>query len=383
MSPRLSLRRALLLGLASSLALVGCSSNQSSGTDTQAAGSGVGGTMAGTPTNGGGGAANSGGSGVVSPQAGTNAGGSTSASGGGQSATGGVSAQAGSAGHSSSSSGASGSGGRSATGGANSGGAPGSAGSASGGGSSGTQPNITIWIAGDSTVANGGPCPIGWGGQFKALFNAKVAVTNSAVGGRSVRTWLYDVQDTKDSAGECNLGKDAQGNPTVQARWTAMLNGMKSGDYLFIQFGINDGDSACPRHVGANAFKTSYGMLAQAAKDHGAQPVFITPVSQIACSGSTVSKGTREPYVTATKEAGTQFGVPVIDLNLLSTTLYQSLGFCPIPGGSDVSASTTGAVGTFFCDDHTHFDTSGAVQIAGLVAQAVRDQKLGLAAYLK
>jgi len=339
--------------------------------------------MAGTPTNGGGGAANSGGSGVVSPQAGTNAGGSTSASGGGQSATGGVSAQAGSAGHSSSSSGASGSGGRSATGGANSGGAPGSAGSASGGGSSGTQPNITIWIAGDSTVANGGPCPIGWGGQFKALFNAKVAVTNSAVGGRSVRTWLYDVQDTKDSAGECNLAKDAQGNPTVQARWTAMLNGMKSGDYLFIQFGINDGDSACPRHVGANAFKTSYGMLAQAAKDHGAQPVFITPVSQIACSGSTVSKGTREPYVTATKEAGTQFGVPVIDLNLLSTTLYQSLGFCPIPGGSDVSASTTGAVGTFFCDDHTHFDTSGAVQIAGLVAQAVRDQKLGLAAYLK
>src|SRR6478736_1159427 len=333
MSLRLSLRRALLLGLASSLALVGCSSNQSSGTDTQAAGSGVGGTMAGTPTNGGGGAANSGGSGVVSPQAGTNAGGSTSASGGGQSATGGVSAQAGSAGHSSSSSGASGSGGRSATGGANSGGAPGSAGSAGGGG--------------------------------------------------SVRTWLYDVQDTKDSAGECNLGKDAQGNPTVQARWTAMLNGMKSGDYLFIQFGINDGDSACPRHVGANAFKTSYGMLAQAAKDHGAQPVFITPVSQIACSGSTVSKCTREPYVTATKEAGTQFGVPVIDLNLLSTTLYQSLGFCPIPGGSDVSASTTGAVGTFFCDDHTHFDTSGAVQIAGLVAQAVRDQKLGLAAYLK
>ena len=26
--------------------------------------------------------------------------------------------------------------------------------------------------------------------------------------------------------------------------------GMKAGDYLFIQFGINDGDSACPRHVG-------------------------------------------------------------------------------------------------------------------------------------
>jgi lysophospholipase L1-like esterase len=245
------------------------------------------------------------------------------------------------------------------------------------------QQNLTIWIAGDSTVANGSSCPIGWGAQFKALFNTKVALTNSAVGGRSVRTWLYDVQDTKDSAGECNLAKDTAGNPTVQARWTAMLTGMKAGDYLFVQFGINDGDSTCPRHVGVSAFKTSYGLLAQAAKDRGAQAIFVTPVSQIACSGSTVSKGTREPYVTATKEAGTQFGVPVIDLNGLSVALYQSLGFCPIPGGSDVSATTTGAVGSFFCDDHTHFDTPGAQKIAGLVAQALRDQNIGLAAYLK
>lgn len=303
-------------------------------------------------------------------------------------ATGGWSGQGGKTGGGSSGAGGTGTGGKSGTAGAagmtSSAGASNTAGNTGSGGSGGgSQPNITVWIAGDSTVANGGPCPIGWGGQFKALFNPKVAVTNSAVGGRSVRTWLYSVQDTKDSAGECNLAKDAQGNPTVQARWTSILNGMKSGDYLFIQFGINDGDSACPRHVGSSAFKTTYGLLAQAAKDRGAQPVFVTPVSQILCSGSTVSKGTREPYVTATKEAGTQYGVPVIDLNSLSTTLYQSLGFCPIPGGGDVSDTTTGAVGAFFCDDHTHFDTPGAVQIAGLIAQAVREQKLGLAAYLK
>ena len=264
-------------------------------------------------------------------------------------------------------------------------GAGGGSGSSGGGsaGAGGVLPNVTVWIAGDSTVATGGPCPIGWGGQFKALFNSKVSVTNSAVGGRSVRTWLYDPQSTKDSTGECDLGKDAQGTPTVQARWTAMLDGMKAGDYLFIQFGINDGDSACPRHVGASAFKTSYGMMAQAAKDKGAHPVFVTPVSQIACSGSKVSTGTREPYVTATQEAGTQYGVPVINLNQLSTTLYQSLGFCPIPGGSDVTATTGGAVGTFFCDDHTHFDTTGATQIAALVAGALSAQSIGLSAYLK
>lgn len=256
-------------------------------------------------------------------------------------------------------------------------------GGSAGSGGGGALPNLTVWIAGDSTVATGGPCPSGWGGQFKALFDSKVAVTNSAVGGRSVRTWLYDPQATKDSAGECVLGKDASGAVTVQSHWTAMLNGMKAGDYLFIQFGINDGDSTCPRHVGAPAFKTSYGVMAQAAKDRGAHPVFVTPVSQIACSGSTVNTNTRQPYVTATKEAGTQFDVPVIDLNALSTALYQSLAFCPIPGGADISASTTGAVGTFFCADHTHFDTGGAVQIAGLVAKGLKSQGIGLAAYLK
>jgi lysophospholipase L1-like esterase len=258
------------------------------------------------------------------------------------------------------------------------------AGSAAGGsaGAGGALPTITVWLAGDSTVANGSTCPIGWGKQLGALFRSTVSVNNSAVGGRSVRTWLYDVQTSKDASGECNLGKDAQGNLTLQTRWTSMLAGMKAGDYLFVQFGINDGDSTCPRHVGVSAFKTSYGLLAQAAKDRGAQPVFVTPVSQIACQGGNVSASTREPYVTATKEAGVQYAVPVIDLNALSRALYQKLGFCPIPGG-DVSAATGGAVGAFFCDDHTHFDTPGAVQIATLVAQAVKTQKLGLARYLQ
>jgi hypothetical protein len=87
--------------------------------------------------------------------------------------------------------------------------------------------------------------------------------------------------------------------------------------------------------------------------------------------------------VTVTLDAGSEFDVPVIDLHALSVELYASLGLCPIPGGGDVSASTTGATGEFFCDDHTHFDTPGAEQIAAVVAQALRDQTSGLAEYLK
>jgi lysophospholipase L1-like esterase len=86
--------------------------------------------------------------------------------------------------------------------------------------------------------------------------------------------------------------------------------------------------------------------------------------------------------VTATQQAGVEYGVPVIDLHQLSVDLYNSLGFCPVPGG-DVSASTTGPVGDFFCDDHTHFSDTGAPEIAGLIVQALRDQGISLAAYLR
>jgi lysophospholipase L1-like esterase len=247
----------------------------------------------------------------------------------------------------------------------------------------GTPPgNITVWLAGDSTVANGSSvCPIGWGRDFSTYFDSRVTVQNLAVGGRSVRTWLYDVQSTMGSDGECVLNTDATGAPILQARWQTMLGGMKQGDYLFIQFGINDGASTCPRHVGSNAFMAAYAMMAQAARARGATPIFITPVSAISCSGNT-AVATRG-FLNETRNVGAANGVPVIDLHARSIALYNSRGFCPIPGGGDVTENTGGAVGAFFCNDHTHFDTGGAVSIGGLVAQALRDQNIPLKQYLK
>jgi lysophospholipase L1-like esterase len=243
-------------------------------------------------------------------------------------------------------------------------------------------PNLTVWIAGDSTVANGEtPCPRGWGGVIGQRFDGRVKINNSAVGGRSVHTWLYMVGPDMDATGECTLARDAAGEPLLQPRWQAMLDGMRPGDYLFIQFGINDGDPSCDRHVGLAAFETAYGMMAAAAQARGAQPIFLTPVSSISCNGNT-ARGSRGAFVTSTQAAGMRLGVPVIDLHARSVALYNQHGFCPVAGG-DVSAATTGPVGDFFCDDHTHFSPTGALEIADVVAQALREQGIPLAAYLK
>ncbi|WP_444949831.1 cellulose binding domain-containing protein [Micromonospora ureilytica] len=235
---------------------------------------------------------------------------------------------------------------------------------------------VKVWMAGDSTMMNASSCPIGWGSQFASYLNSNVTVQNSAVGGRSIQTWLYEgnVTSTKNSAGECTLSSTA-----YSARWSAMLNtdsGFKAGDYLIIQFGINDGDSACPRHVGTNRFKELLGVMATAAKARGVQPIFVTPVAAITCSGST-AVGNRG-FVAETTAAAAANGVPVIDLHARSVALYNTLRLCPNNGNY-----STGAVGAFFCNDHTHFEAAGARQIAGLIATALRVQNIPLAAHLK
>ncbi|ANN18315.1 carbohydrate esterase [Amycolatopsis orientalis] len=236
---------------------------------------------------------------------------------------------------------------------------------------------IKVWLAGDSTMADPRTsCPVGWGNQFGPLFTGDVTVVNNAVAGRSVQTWLYEsnVQSTMDSGGECVVSPK-----TYAQRWTSMLdpvNGMKAGDYLFIQFGINDGSRTCPRHVGPARYQELLGVMVKAAKDRGVRPVLLTPVAAITCSGAT-AVGNRG-FLTETMAAGRAAQVPVIDLHKLSYTLYNSLKLCPNDGDY-----TRGPVGAFFCADHTHFEAAGARQIAGVVAKAVRDQKIPLASYLR
>lgn len=247
--------------------------------------------------------------------------------------------------------------------------------SASGGTSGDASNPVTIWMAGDSTMMNcsNSVCPCGWGSQLAGYFNKNVTVTNRAVGGRSVQTWLYEsaVTDTL-SGGDCVLSSN-----TYDSRWTSMLSAMKAGDYLMIAFGINDGDTTCPRHVSSTRFQSLLDVMVKAAKDKGATPILLTPTDAIECSGTTVLQ--KRGFLTETKAVATASGVPLIDLNQLSMTLYGSLGLCPNDGNYTSSTST---LGKFFCEDHTHFEAAGAKQVAGLVVEALRTQKIGLAAYL-
>ncbi len=74
----------------------------------------------------------------------------------------------------------------------------------------------TLWIAGDSTLKSNAPLR-GWGQDLGTFFDPKkINVVNRAIGGRSARTFL------------------------TEGRWQEILDGIKPGDFVIIQFGHND-----------------------------------------------------------------------------------------------------------------------------------------------
>ena len=76
----------------------------------------------------------------------------------------------------------------------------------------------TLFIAGDSTAAKGSENSMGWGMPFADYFYpAKTNVVNRARGGRSSRTFI------------------------TEGLWDELLAQVKTGDFVLIQFGHNDG----------------------------------------------------------------------------------------------------------------------------------------------
>jgi lysophospholipase L1-like esterase len=201
---------------------------------------------------------------------------------------------------------------------------------------------------------------------------------NNAVGGLTIQTWLFKAVSPTMVDKECPVT-----DTTLTPRWTNMLSGpsaMKAGDYLFISFGINDGDGSCPKHVGEAKYLGYLNLMVKAAKDLGVEPILMPPVGAIDCGGGSTAVNIRSAYfTTATNDAGVANNVPVIDLGALSVALYNSLGLCP---NSADYTSTTSKVGQFFCQDHTHFQLAGAKQIAQVIVKALKDQGIGLGAYV-
>lgn len=337
-------------------------------------GSSGGGSSGGSSASGSGGAGLAGASGLGGSSAG--AGGSGNGNGGalassGGAAAGGATSSAGSAsrGGSTSAAGGRGGGGATSAGGAATGGsATGtSTGGTSAGGAPGNLPAVSVYLAGDSTVSTYADTvatndQAGWGQMLPEIFNEKVKVVNKAAGGRTAY-WFY-----------------------LEGALTTILNQMKAGDYLFIQFGTNDQNmdatfevdgKTYPRYADAATFKAQLKQYyLDPVKAKNGVPVLVTPPPRNSayCNGGN-GLGT---YAAAMLELGKAEDVAVLDNNAKTFNYLKAI--CPKP--------TSAAEETFFKNnggsiDGTHFQENGARKMAGFIGEEIRRVNLGLTPYLR
>lgn len=215
--------------------------------------------------------------------------------------------------------------------------------------------NPVIYIAGDSTVqtyrASYAPQQ-GWGAYLQDYLPQNYIVSNHAIAGRSSKSFYEN------------------------GRLDTILNQIKAGDYLLVQFGINDSAytyaeryaPVCGKIPGDDgSFEFYMAKYIEGAKAKGATPVLVTTVLGLKAYNSSTGKfeGSYQNYCDAMKQLASYYNIPCIDLNSLMVSHYNSIGYD--------KAYTYHLISTELSDtDMTHFTETGASVVAKLVADDLK-----------
>jgi lysophospholipase L1-like esterase len=223
-------------------------------------------------------------------------------------------------------------------------------------------PPITVWLAGDSTMAQKQPDKrpeTGWGEALQPCFDTnEVRIANRAVNGRSTRSFV------------------------AEGRWKAIVDSLKSGDYVFIQFGHNDEKVGTNNYSSPEDYRRNLAQFVDDVRSKGAQPVLFTPVVRRKFEGAHLM-ATHGMYPDAARAAARDKGVPLVDMERASAALVEPLG----PDSSralwlhlEAGANPSYPNGVH---DDTHFNAVGARMMAGLAIGALRSLEVGLATQLR
>ncbi len=221
---------------------------------------------------------------------------------------------------------------------------------------------ITIYIAGDSTVqtykASYAPQQ-GWGAMIGNYFSDNVTISNHAIAGRSSKSF-YD-----------------------NGRLDTILNSIQAGDYLLIQFGINDGASSKPERYAPTcgkvpgtdgSFEFYMAKYIEGAKAKGATPILITPTLSLKSQSGGKFVQNYTNYTDSVKKLADYYKIPYINLNGLMVDHYNKIGY---DAAYQYHMCATGS------SDMTHFTETGANAVAGLIANAIKGMGLDISGRVK
>ncbi len=226
---------------------------------------------------------------------------------------------------------------------------------------------IAIYFVSDSTCSYYEPQRFprtGWGQVFPKFLKADcgIVVNNTAKSGRSTRSFI------------------------TEGWWDKIKASLKPGDYVLIQMGHNDQDTAAgsTRATTPEQYRQYLVQYVEETRTAGAIPVLLTPVERWHFNANGVFTTSHAPsYTDQVKTVAVAKTVPFIDLQLQSRELLVGLGaseaeklfmtFGPEAWPQNYPKGSS---------DHTHFTYEGALRIAALVAQGIQAKIPQLAPYI-
>ena len=223
---------------------------------------------------------------------------------------------------------------------------------------------VAVHLAGDSTMAAKRPekrPETGWGEFLQAAFDsARVRVVNHAQNGRSTRTFI------------------------AEGRWQAIVDSLRPGDWVLIQFGHNDqSKEKVDRYTPPDDFRANLARMVREARAEGANPVLLTPVMRRRFDSTGTFYDVHGEYPDLTRRVAMELGVPLIDVHRSSERVLRELGaersralFLQLKAGEHPNYPQG-------VEDNTHFSPAGARVMAQLVIDAIRDSGLPLASELR
>lgn len=214
---------------------------------------------------------------------------------------------------------------------------------------------VTIFLAGDSTMQmyNEEETPMrGWGQYFQELFCSEVRVVNKAIGGRSTKSFI------------------------AEGRWQSLLEEVEKGDWIFIQFGHNDGSNKPERYTSPEDYQRNLIFFIEEAREKKVHPVLLTSISMRRFDEDGKVVNGLGVYPDLTRQVARKLRVPLIDLNAATSQYIASLGeeaskesFMWLAPGEHPKYPDG-------LEDNTHLRESGAREVARLAAEGIRNLQL-------
>ena len=232
------------------------------------------------------------------------------------------------------------------------------------GGTAEAKGPVTVFLAGDSTMASKLPTKrpeTGWGEALEQHFReGKVKVDNRAANGRSTKTFISE------------------------NRWQGILDSLKAGDYVFIQFGHNDASKEKgDRYTPPEDYRANLVRFVRDVRAKKATPVLLTPVMRRRFNKEGQFYDAHGEYPDIVRRVAAEERVALIDMHRKSEKVIVRYGeeeskklFLQLKAGEHANYPQG-------VDDNTHFSPLGAEVMAALAVEGIREQKLGLAKLLK